>query len=366
MKSGKRKKGKIICAACVVIVLAAVFVVVFKSGPVRNAISNAASLGSNDASSNEIDYERCDAVCVLGNGLAAVSENGIRTLDGDGGELFLNSFTMYDPYLESNGETALTCDIGKNTVKLFDLNSVICSIETDNPIISAHINDDGWFAVCTRESSYTSSVTVYNNKGTAVYKWYSGEGYILGARVGSGNKDMAVLVLSRSGSEIVRFKLSSEEEQSRYVLENEAIIDFNYIDGGKIAAVTAGRLLFINDKSELSAEYDYSEYHLSCYDIQKGIAVLGLWNDKFGEAGRVVAVKSDGAESGCAEIEEKIADVSWAGKTCAVLLTNEVRTFSSKSLKAASVFEDAVGRSVIAQRDGSVLVTGEYMTKYLK
>lgn len=373
MKSGKRKRLKVILRVLfAVLIAAAVFVIVSAAVrsrdnlTLRGVVSNVTSLWSKDTIADELNYERCTAVRQLGSGIATVSENGVRTYGGDNSEAVLSAFTMNEPYLESGGDAAIACDIGGNALKVFRLNSVVCEIETDNPIISAHINRSGWFTVCTRESGYTSSVTVYNAKGEAVYKWYSGEGYILSARVSDKNRGMTALVLSRGGSELVWFKFTSEEEQRRFTLSDGVIIDFDFMSGGRLAAVTAEKLLIINDKAETAAEYGFSGRVLSCYDIDKKTVVLGLWDDKFGKSGAVAAVSSSGKETGLVSVNGSITDVSWAGKTCAVLLENGVKTFVSSSLDGGKSFDFLGGRGVIAQKDGSVLVTGEYTASHLK
>ena len=58
--------------------------------------------------------------------------------------------------------------------------------------------------------------------------------------------------------------------------------------------------------------------------------------------------------------------MSFAGKTCAVLLESGVKTYTTAALKELSSFDGTGGRCVIAQKDGSVLVTDEYVTKCLK
>ena len=194
-KKKKREKRKTVIRIAVgVIILALIAVIaaaVIKSRHDLSAgsvISAVTEMWTKERRSDAFEYERAAGVCTLDGGIATVSENGIRTLDKDGDEALLNAFTMSDAHVSSCKTAAIAYDAGGSILKFFNINAVIKEIETPSPIISAGINENGWFAVCTQESGYTSSVTVYNTKATPVYQWYSGSGYILKAEVSGDNK----------------------------------------------------------------------------------------------------------------------------------------------------------------------------------
>lgn len=353
-----------ILLAMVVIIVAAV-VKTRNDLSVANVISTIGSMWTVGEETDEYEYERSGDVARLSGGLATVSERGVRTYDREGNEALISSFTMDVPRMVSNGDKAIAYDIGSNILKVFTIENVEQEIETEQPIISANINSSGWIALCTQETGYTSSVTVYNTKGTAVYKWSSGEDYILSAAVTDGNKELTALTIGADGSDLVRFMLSGEEETQRFHAEGQVILDFADMLSGDTALVTDSGLIFLDKNGERSAEYDFGGRVLSHYEIGDRAVLLVLYSDSMQSQQEIIAVKADGTEAGKITAHDKVVDISSVKKEYAVLTESGAVVYNEK-FEEQAVYDAAEGEKIIALGNGEIMAAGEYMAKIFR
>lgn len=361
------KKGvkiiSLILSVILLIVIAAVVVSVIiniRDLSAANVINTITSVWKKSDKTESFYYEGQD-VKILDDGLAIVSVNGIEVLDENGEESLISSFTMERPAIESNGTQAVAYDIGGNVAKTFNKSAILNTIDTDGEIISASMNAAGWLAVSTRENLYTTSVTVYNDKGLGAYKWYSGQGYILTAEISDDNKNLAVLVAGEKGSDVVFFRLNSEEEQHRFTLSGEMMFDMHYLSDGSAAALTENSLIIIDKNGEESGRYDFSDKYLDTYCFgDDDNTVISLSDSKVGSSGSISVIDTKGDVSGTAEKKGKVRALSALGNYLAVLGDDSVAIYGKSMEETGSFGVEAGSKSVILRADGSAVVAGEY------
>jgi WD40 repeat protein len=216
-------------------------------------------------------------------------------------------------------------------------------------------------ALCTREDGYSGSVTVYDASGAAVYKWYSGDGYVLSAEVSPDSKSVAVLVLTPSGSQIVMYDLDSVEEKAVFNLDGTVILDVEYPEKDRIVAVAESSLILLDTDGRTIGTYDLSDKHIGDYSTDgDGFTVLAYTDYTVGTQGRLVTIDSNGEVLGQIETSDEILSISAVGDRIAVLYSGSLVIYN-KDLSIRQTADTTGGLlGAMLREDGSVLLTDKY------
>ncbi len=292
-----------------------------------------------------------------GRGLAVASNSGLYVFDNEGDQNFSVLFSYGSSSLNTAGDYGAVCDIGGKSVIFFNTSGVISQIETDYPVVSAAVNDEGYLCVCTEESGYLGSVTVYNSEGVDIYKWYSGSARVLSADANGGSQ-LLVLTIGQGGSNLVLMPLSSEQETSRYSVAG-LIIDAGF-DGNNIWAVTTEQVLFFNNRLEERGTYDFSERYLEAYAAGNGYMVLRISDYQMGGQSQIVSLSDSGQELGSTVTEAGPADMAASDEAVAVLYSGSVVIYDL-NMSAQGRAQCASGTErVVIRNDGTVLAAGAF------
>lgn len=300
-------------------------------------------------------------------GLAIASVNGLEYYDKFGDMVLKESFTMTAPVVTSNGKQGLLYDVEGSILRIFDSGGYILELNSEEPIISASLNKNGWLAVVTRASGYKGAVTVYSLSGGSMeeaYVWYSGAAYVLDAEVSPDNKHMAALSISENGSRVVLFSLKGEEEQGSYTISDSLIIDIEYLSDNSIAAFSENSALFLNGSAVLVGEHAFADLSLADYAVG-GFAALVQSKYRHGNAGSIVTLDEKGEILGTLDISRQVLDIAVWGNYVAVLYP-EGLTVYTKDMAEFAVFTEAAGaENVVMAADKSAIVTYTYSAEVI-
>ncbi len=297
-----------------------------------------------------------------GKGLAVMSQAGLYVFDASGDERFSTLFAYSSPAMRVAGDYGAACDIGGNSVIFFNTDEIISHIETEYPVISATVNDSGYLCVCTEESGYMGSVTVYNPNGTDIYKWYSGSGRILSACV-NGNSDLMVLTVGSGGSNLVLMPLNSDQETARFTDEG-LIIDAGF-SGNGVWALTTDSVIFLNRDMSESAVYDMAGRYLKGYSVVDGRMLLMLSDYQVGGTNWVISVGTDGQEIGSAQLASDPAAMDAFGDRLTILYTDKIEFYNTDMTKIGESPCEPGTESISMREDGSVLAAGSFSAQVM-
>lgn len=223
--------------------------------------------GVIETSPYALDSSASQRFAVMDGGyLAVASGGGLQIFDENGSLVQREAVTMLQPALDAAGDYAAACDVGGTTLVTMDRKGNVKTTELTSAIIAVAAAPDGWLAVVTEAQGYRGMVTVYDEKRTVVYEWYSGEDYVVNAAL-SGNHTLAVLCAGSGGSRVHVFTMDSEKEAG-YFAADELLMDVFWTDDGKLAALSEKRLVFLDKHAVQTAEYAFGGLHL--YDYSTG------------------------------------------------------------------------------------------------
>lgn len=297
----------------------------------------------------------------LNGGLAIASSSGIQIFNKSGEIIDQETLFISCPSIFAENARAVVYDLGGKSVRLIDKDEISLSLETENPIISCAVNEDGYLALCTQEEGYKGSVTVYDTNGTAIYKWYSGEGYVLSAAISPDNKEMAVLTLADSGSKIVYFDLSSENEKTIYEQNDEIILDLKYLTNSKLLVISESSTQIISSTGSVISQYVFSDKYLHNYAMESNhFSALVLNDYQYGNQGELVIIEKNGEILSSIPIDNEVISISAAGEYLAVLYDDGVTIYDSDlNIDATYEYTESADQ-VLMRSDKSVLLISSY------
>ena len=312
------------------------------------------------------DIGRARVFASLDNYIAGVGTLGLKVLDVDGREVFRDSFRMSQPAIRSSGGRGIVFDIGGSAVRVFNNSQVISSIEADGIVVSASINQNGWFCVVTQDGGASRGiVTVYNSSGTGVLRARKGTGFVLAAELSHDNRSLAILNYTGTGSRISYYHgidTDKDEPDNTFDFTSALIIDIIYLSNGDLLAVTTDSLFIVELSGSGKMLYTYPDNRLGGYAHENDFIALHLYDFGVGHQGRLVTLGTDGTVLGEISISREVISMSVADKSLAVLQNDGV-VFFNEELEEFLASDDnisAAGTSrVLAISENLALATSD-------
>ncbi len=288
----------------------------------------------------------------VGNGFAVASTSELQVFGADGIQTLQETYIMSDPAMSSGGNNTVLYDIGGDIAMIFNTEGMIKSIETDGRVISAKVNSNGWTAVCSEETGYQGAVYVYNSGGGVVFKWLSGDGYVLSACISEDNEYLAVITVGQGGTRLVKLKLTEEAYKKEFFVENELVLDAVFNEKGDIIAISAENL-YLARNDDIDVIYNFSDMNLTDYNI--GLYnILALNEHRSGGACSIVKVHPDGTVEEIAVHENGVLSVDTSKKYISVLTDSGLYVYDSEDYELTAYYEVSACLKVLTYEDGTV------------
>ena len=342
-----------------VLVLAAVLVILSLNGNIgQKLISKVRNAGPREVATDCFYFSpgKDPVFADVSGGLACASGSGLQVYDRTGAQTVNELFMMESPAIMSKNGRGVAYDIGGRELRMFDGSQVIFRLTSEDPIISAEISESGRFAVCTGDSGYKGRVTVYSETGDELFRWYSGEGYVLSAALPASGNELAVLTVTERGSRIVRLHTDDEEYLVSTELPGELLIDAAFTRKNAIAAIGETAFYVIKEDGD-PVKTDFGGKYLRAYVLGEELNAAVLMDYRSGFAGQLTVFSDKGEETASCEVRDLIA-LSSAGRYAAVL-TNDSLTVYDSSLYRVGSYRVSGFSDVIMRTDGTVAAAAE-------
>lgn len=264
-----------------------------------------------------------------GDGLAVVSASGAQ-LFSDRGQLSASqSVPMTSPAVAASKTLAVFYDVGGPTCVAAAFDGSITQLDTGQSVISASVNDSGYFTVISEEPGTKGLVRVFDPKCSVVYEWYSGSGYPLRARVGPDDRTLAVLCADEKGSVLHFFALGSEEEKASLRYDGELLFDMAFLSSERICAVGEQGLRFSGVSGEEIARYDFGENVLGAYDFgSTGFVAIYISEQSTG-SGALVTLDQNGSLLGNTGTDGTVTALSAGSRRLLAVTAGSLSLYSS-------------------------------------
>ena len=248
-----------------------------------------------------------------GQSVITCGHEGITAIDKNGEIKWKASFPSTTPYMAVSGKYILLADLNGNSCAVFSGSKKLTEQKLPYKIITANLNENGYYAAATKERGYKSMVTVWNNKGEQVFAWHSTKYHVLSLAVANNNRGMIVSVFDVESTDGNMFKMLhfnfGKETPTELEAGKENLVANLKSVGGRIYAIGDEGLYAYSESGRKAFSIDFGGRTLQRYDITDTTIALALTKTSVEGyyGGSVIETYSaSGGKKGSYEVDDEI------------------------------------------------------------
>ena len=302
-----------------------------------------------------------------GDGLAVASSSSIQLLNA-AGEIVFKQVVSYDsPAAFGSGKGTLFCDLGGTHAVYVTPEGEGQALSSGSTVLTASVNDDGWFCLVTAEAGYKALVSVYNSACEKQYEWWSGSGYVLRAVLSPDDRMLAVLCAERDCTRLHVFALNSETERGSAVIENALYYDLDWLNADTLCAVGETGLCFFDANGVQKGAYVLEEQYLLDYALSRsGFAAVYVSAYRSGAGGTLLTLASDGRTLGSTTLDRDVISLSVDGRQLLVMTAGSLALYNQELVRQYANETLMTAKRAILRPAGDILLLHAYSAERFK
>ena len=331
--AGRLSTGRVFIAASALLIIAVLLLVlsIFQTRrPAPAGIQNGFLLQSGEA----------PFYAAAGNGLAAATTEHIQLFSQAGKCVAQADVSLSDPVCAGSAVVSIYYDLGLPGMYALFPDGACRTVETDGGVIFADVNETGLVTVLLEKSDTLGTVMVLDTDLTPLFRWEAGTAYPVSART-SRDDLLGVCCVSPEGSTLRFFRIDREEEQSRFTLPDELIVDFGFLSDGTVAAVTDNQLLMLDSSGQVISVHPFEGSHLNAWSLQGNFAALATVSGLSGGSAVLTTLDSRGQILGSSNAPRNVEALSVGNNAVLVLFTGEESTLFNAALEEQVSYQPA-------------------------
>ena len=255
-----------------IIVVLAMFIVIFYQNRDRDVFKfgkdESSKLITNNQGGSDTFYG--GDIGLLGEDVAFLTTTTFSVIDKDG-ESKTSPIAISAPQLHAKAEWSACYDTDSKEVTVFKASSQSYTIKTDNKIITAKINKNGYLFVATEKEVYNCECVVYNKKGEAIFKWDISKSEFLDGDINSSNNSIAISLASAGKSKLIGevslIDITTAEVVKKEKFDSEIFYTLNFNSNGTYTALGNSSLTYFNSDGTKRWSYEFNDRTLLKADV---------------------------------------------------------------------------------------------------
>ncbi len=290
------------------------------------------------ASAISFDGEASVGVVLYRNDIALLKRTGLDLYDLTGQKIFSSEYTMNSPTAVRGSKYMLVFDVGGTTAAVFNTFSKIWETSFEYPIIDAAINDRGDFCIVTSEKGYTSAVYMYNSNFELVYRWLSGDKYVIDAAMSDKESDKLILSTLRAESgfytsEMLLLSSNSDERVAAVSMYDQMVMEVSDFSD-TVTVLTDKSMTFFNTQAlEKQSSFAFARDSLKNFQFNEKYSVLILSKKIIGSENEIIVYSCDGTYITTLSSQVHITDACLAGDSLYILSSGELTVYNLESFE---------------------------------
>lgn len=304
-------------------------------------------------------YER------LGDELLVVNPQGVQILHQDGTVLYEMQTTLGAPVISVGTDLAAVCDTQGDAVHVFSSNGLRWTHRSADGLLCycARMSSSDYLAITEQKTGYKASVSVYDKKGTLIFRFDSHDHYLSDAVVTPDGKHLVVLALGqRNGAfatTAIVYDLITAQRVGEHPLSDALSLDLAVTDD-RVILLCDKRLTILTLDGEIRLNYAYNERYLHGYALTgKDFCALLLGRYRSGNVCQLTTFSLDGEKLATLELTEEVLDMSAVGDRLAVLYSDTLVLYDRTLTEITRLDETDHAGSVRMDSDGTALLIAE-------
>ncbi len=304
-----------------------------------------------------VDTESTLAIDNLGDSIFILTTENVMVFSPNGKQLINQPHVYAKPGISLNGERAVVFDRGGKGFMLIDKDEIVYEGTAEKTILSAEYGKDGNYALGTKGSGATSTLTVYNKKHKVEFQWNCAHEYISFIALSDSGRYAGVAVIGAENGEVFTtihyFGFDYKETLNTQKISGVAPLNMEFTTFNELTLISDRGVFLINrkaDKYETVSAYYSSEFN-SCDFAQNNkyvvtLAKYGSENvfemDVFSKSGKVITTIS-------ADFE--IESVCMSDKYIFALGTNKIMVYNLRGKNVSEITFKGEAYSLIPTDD---------------
>lgn len=326
---------------------------------------------SDDTVELNINTENSMKSGIYRSGIAVLKTSSFEIYDYSGEKILDDRLSFTNPEMVIGGKYILVYDIGGKTARIYNTYSLLWEETYDYPITSADINDNGFFCVATGEKGYNSVVYAYNNSFEKIYRWVSGDKYVLDVSYcGSSASRFAVAAFKSDNGDYVSdvYIFDTEEEQPVYqeTRNDELVIDAQYSDADSLKLLSDKRFTVINPNGESEAvETSFAEESLKMFCFGENYSAFLVNESIIGQSNQLRCFDANGNMVYSSEINAQVLDLKIYDNCIFALTAGKLYALNPETDNASEYEIDKDLKQILPISENSMALVGDERISFL-
>ena len=302
-----------------------------------------------------------------GDGLAVASSSAVQLLNASGETVFKQVVSYEKPAVFGSDKCALFCELGGTGSILATFDGESRSPERGGEILTAGMNEDGWFYIVTAEAGYKGLVRVYNAACEKQFEWWSGGGYVLRAAISPDDRNLAVVCAERTGAVLHFFSLSSETERGSAAVADTLLIDLCWLGNDSVCAVGETGVWFFSGDGTEKGNCPLTGRYLLDYEFGRAnFVALYISAYRSGGTGTLMTLDSRGQMLGTAELDRDVVSMSAVGRQLLVMTGSSLVLYNQDLVRQSANETLMTAKRAILRPAGDILLLHAYSAEQFK
>ena len=374
----KEKLIQILKYTASVIVILSMFVIIFYQNRDRDIFKFGKNESSQIIAANQETlsgdaFLKSDAQ-MLGDKVAFLTPAFFEVMNQKAeGESVKLAFTS--PCLDAEDKYAVIYDVGTFKATVYKMDRQVYSVATENKIIKARVNSNGYLLAATEKEGYNCECIVFNKDGEAIFKWDISSSEFLDGTVSINNNTIVLSVATAKEEklygEIITIDITTAKILKTYSVQSQLFYSIQMYKNDTYAAFSNKSLKYFNSDGTQKWTYDFAERTLLKADltepdrmllafIPEGSIVQGSSTDVklINRLGKVIAQKN---------YPGNLEDISVGDNAVAMAFGKKVIIADAKLKDKKTLESDsAIKKIAMYSNEKDVFVIGNSESKILK
>lgn len=245
-------------------------------------------LGNSERFPLAVDTESTLVMDNLGDNIIILTTENVMVFSANGKQLINQPHVYAKPGVSLNGDRAVIFDRGGKGYMLIHKDEIAYEGTADKAILAAEYGENGNYALGTKGSGATSTLTVFNKKHKVIFQWNCAKEYIASVALSDNGRYAGVAVVGAENGEVFTtihyFGFDYKDTLNTQKILGVAPLSLEYTKFNELTLITDKGVYLVNRKAdayETVASYYSSELN-SCdfADNNKYIVALAKYGSE--------------------------------------------------------------------------------------
>lgn len=332
--------------------------------------ASAESVDLNGVSSVTYPTDTEQSFTLYRNGLAVAGNQSVTVFSATGRQTVSKLLDHYShPVAIGSGKYLLVYESGGNRYSLYNFYNLIHSGTTEYPIASAAISDCGMYALISSSESYTSVVSLYNDRFELINR-YNKNGYVMDVSIDEKGTHLAILTSDQSGSafstRLEIYRAGTDTPENTVTLGSSIGVDCEYTDPLSLTVLCSTEIYFLKSDGSLKETYSFDGKSLQCaQNSENGIAVC-LKGRVISEKNMIILFDKSGKMMYNNTVPERIEQIALYEDTAYLLFSGGIRRVQKGNEQGELLLTDTEERILLALGKDEFLLCSPQKAVYMQ